>query len=78
MNAKETVVRPLEDPEGTLETGLIEGFLRARGLDRASLHALPDEDVKRILTEASVYAATKLAEVESRAHFVHVIHGEQE
>jgi hypothetical protein len=30
---------------------------------------------KRVLAEAPIYAATKLAEVEARAHFVHAIHG---
>ena len=74
MTPKERGDRPLEDPEGQLESALIEEFLRARGLDSVALHALPQATAKRVLTEASVYAATKLAEVESRAHFVHEIH----
>ena len=74
MTPKEPGDRPLEDPEGQLESALIEEFLRARGLDSVALHALPQDAAKRVLTEASVYAATKLAEVESRAHFVHEIH----
>lgn len=73
MAAKECDARPMEDPEGQLERALIDEFLRARGLDSAALHALPDDQAKRVLTEASVYAATKLAEVEARAHFVHEI-----
>ena len=55
----------------------IEEFLWARGLDSSALHALPEDEAKRVLTEASVYAAAKLAEVEARAHFVHEIHGEK-
>ncbi len=65
------------DPEGRLEQTLIEEFLRARGLDSSALHALPDNEAKRVLTEASVYAAAKLAEIEARAHFVHEIHGKE-
>ena len=77
MTAIEPGGHPMEDPEGQLEKALIEEFLRARGLDWAGLHALPEDEAKRVLTEASVYAAAKLAEVEARAHFVHEIHGEK-
>lgn len=74
MTPKERGDRPLEDPEGHLESALIEEFLRSRGLDSVALRALPQDAATRVLTEASVYASTKLAEVESRAHFVHEIH----
>ena len=75
MTTGERDGRPLEDPEGPLERALIDEFLRARGLDSAALQALPEAEAKRVSTEASVYAATKLAEVEARAHFVHQLHG---
>ncbi len=65
------------DPEARLEEALIEEFLGARGLDADALHALPEAEAKRVLTEASVYAAAKLAEVEARAHFVHDIHRQE-
>ena len=77
MTAKEPDVRAMTDPEGQLENALIEEFLLARGLDSSALHALPEDEAKRVLTEASVYAATRLAEVEARAHFVHAIHSEE-
>jgi hypothetical protein len=77
MMAKEPDARAMEDPESRLENALIEEFLRARGLDSSALRELPETEAKRVLTEASVYAATKLAEVEARAHFVHSIHGEE-
>ena len=77
MTAKEPDVRAMTDPEGQLENALIEEFLRARGLDSSALHALPEDEAKRVLTEASVYAATRLAEVEARAHFVHAIHSDE-
>ena len=68
----------MSDPEGRLENAFIEEYLRSQGLDRATLRALPDEEAKRLLVAASVYAAAKLAEVDSRAHFVHEIHGSEE
>ena len=77
MTTKEPGAHAMEDPEAQLETALIEEFLRARGLDSSALHALPEDEAKRVLAEASVYAAAKLAEVEARAHFVHKIHGEE-
>ena len=77
MKATEPGVGAMEDPEGRLESALVEEFLRARGLDASALHALPADEAKRVMTEASVYAAMKLAEVEARAHFVHAIHSEQ-
>ena len=67
----------MEDPEGRLEWSLIQEFLRARGLDADALHTLPAAEARRVLTEASVYAGAKLAEVEARAHFVHDIHGQK-
>lgn len=77
MTTKDPDVRAIEDPEGQLEKTLIEEFLRERGLDSSTLHALPEDEAKRVLTDASVYAAGKLAEVEARAHFVHEIHGKE-
>jgi len=77
MTTKEPDARAMEDPEGQLEKALIDEFLRARGLDSGALHALPEDETKRVLTEASVYAGTKLAEIEARARFVHDIHSEE-
>ena len=74
MTTKDPGVHAMEDPEAQLETALIEEFLRARGLDSNALHALPEDEAKHVLAEASVYAAAKLAEVDARAHFVHKIH----
>ena len=67
----------MQDSEGKLEKALIDEFLRARGIDPSALHTMPEEEAKHILTEASVYAAGKLAEVEARAHFVHDIHSQE-
>ena len=71
---KELDVPALEDPEGQLETSLIDGFLQARGLDWTAVHALPEDEANRVMMEASVYASAKLAEIEARAHFVHELH----
>ena len=62
------------DPFARLELNLIDDFIRARGHDPAALRARRDHEARTILAEASTYAATKLGEVESRAHYVHDIH----
>jgi len=40
-----------------------------------TLDTLPDAQRHALLPSAATYAATKLAEIESRAHYVHDIHG---
>jgi hypothetical protein len=45
------------------------------GYDHVTVNTLPDAQRHAMLTSASTYAATKLAEVESRAHYSHDIHG---
>jgi hypothetical protein len=67
-------VLPVHDPERELERAIIDGFLRERGLDPAALKALPDDERKHVLEQASIYAAGKLAEIEARAHYVGELH----
>ena len=43
--------------------------------DHVTVNTLPDAQRHAMLTSASTYAATKLAEVEARAHYIHDIHG---
>ncbi len=75
-------VQPMEEPEAALERLLIEAYLQRRGYTLhcggqplRSICDLPDDEAKRLMTGASSYASTKLAEVETRAHFVEEIHG---
>jgi hypothetical protein len=77
MTTAEPNVRIMKDPQGPLEKALIEEFLRARDVGPNSLHFLTKDEAKRLLAEASVYAATKLAEIEARAHYVQEMHREE-
>jgi hypothetical protein len=65
-----------EDQTAHLESALIEQFIRARGHDPARLHELPADQRETLLKEAASHAAGKLAEVESRAHFIHELHAD--
>jgi len=75
------LIPPLEEPDAPLERMYIEAFLQKRGY---TLHCgdyplrsvcdLPEGEAKKLMTAASTYASTRLAEVETRAHFVEEIH----
>lgn len=67
--------QPMEDPLAELETALIDEFLRKRGASRHTLHDIPEENATALMREASAYASARLTELESRAHYVHEIHG---
>jgi hypothetical protein len=75
MSTRQTDRSALEDPLGQLERAFIEEFVRREGHDPLMLHDLPEPQRRALLKDASTYAAGKLTEVESRAHFVHDIHG---
>jgi hypothetical protein len=62
------------DQTAQLEEALITEFLERRGVTRATLHDLPEADLHALMKEASAYASARLAEVESRAQYVHDLH----
>ena len=61
-------------PEGALERMYIEQYLRGKGHTLQSLSALPEEEARQLMVEASAFASCRLAEVETRARFVRDIH----
>jgi hypothetical protein len=62
------------DQTAQLEQSFIAEFLQRRGHTAATLAAMPAADALALQREASSYASARLAEVESRAHYVHEIH----
>jgi len=67
-------VPPLEEPLAELERRLIDEYLRKQGHDPDALRRRHDEAARKLLSEASTYAATKLTEIESRSHYVRELH----
>jgi hypothetical protein len=53
---------------------LIDEFLEARGLSRHSANELPAPEATTLLRAASEYASLRLADIESKAHYVDEIH----
>jgi hypothetical protein len=64
------------DPIASMERSLIEEFLLTRGHTLESLHKLPEDEAKALMTAASLHASMRLTEVESRAHFIDGIKGD--
>lgn len=58
-----------QGPESALERMLLEEYLIGRGYHLAELDQLPEEEIRKLMTEASRYASLKLAQLESTAHF---------
>jgi len=67
-------IPPRTDQTAPLERALIAEFLERRGVTLNSLSQLPEAEARALLREASSYASMRLAEVESRAHYVHELH----
>ncbi|HEY5616341.1 MAG TPA: hypothetical protein VIK60_00265 [Vicinamibacterales bacterium] len=67
-------VRPMEEPLAELERRLIDEYLRNAGHDPDAVRARHDEEARKLLTAASVHAAAKLTEIESRSHYIRNLH----
>ena len=74
MTSRDPDVPPLEEPLAELERLLIDEYARGVGQDPESLRQRNDPIAKKILAAASQYAALKLTEVESRAHYILDLH----
>jgi len=77
MRSTDPDIRPMEDQTARLEQAFIDEFIRLSGHDPATLRDLPAHERDDLLRHAAAYASAKLAEVESRAHYVHELHGDR-
>ncbi len=64
----------MQDRTAALEQRFRLEYLQGKGHTFESVRALPAEEAKRLLRDASIYASNKLAEVEKRARFVLDLH----
>ena len=65
----------IQDKQAELARNFIEERLKSQGYSLKTICDLPEEEAKRIMIDASIYASVKLAEVEDKAHFVRSLHG---
>lgn len=74
MNPDRSDTPAPQAPLGQLERALIDEYVRGRGYDPATLGSLPADERDALLKQASLHASARMAEVESRSHFVHDMH----
>jgi len=74
MTTDRTDIPPCEEPLAELERRIIDEYIRGLGHDPDTLRGSNDPAARRILIDASTYAATRLSEVEARSHYVRELH----
>ena len=68
---------PLEEPLAELERRLIDEFLRSAGYNPDALRARHDDESRLLLVEASAHASNKMAEIETRGHYLRALRGKE-
>ncbi|MEI7770945.1 MAG: hypothetical protein WCI67_13185 [Chloroflexales bacterium] len=67
----------LPPPGGELEQAYINEYLMGLGYRPEDLRTLPATQRHDLLCAASMFASTKLADVETRSHLIEEMHGGQ-
>jgi hypothetical protein len=77
MTTNQADLRPMEEPLAELERELISAYITGAGQDLQALLARDDKEAHQLLTDASLYASSRLTEVESRLHYLRGLRGEE-
>ena len=76
MAADSEPTHQMEEPLARLERELMAAYVAGAGQDLHALLLRTDEAARQLLTEASLYASSRLTEVESRSHYLRSLRGE--
>ena len=76
MNPKEMPAAQMKEPLAELEKELINAYVAGAGQEFQTLLARNDEDARRLLRDASLYATARLTEIETRSHYLRSLRGE--
>ena len=76
MTTKDVAEQQMEEPLAELERELISAYVAGTGHSIEALRSRSDEQSKQILIDASLYATSRLSEVESRLHYLRSLRGE--
>jgi len=71
---KNTLAATEDEIHALLERCLIKEYLKGKGHTQESLRTLPENEAQRLKKEASIFASSKLAEIEIRARFTRDLH----
>ena len=77
MTTNQADVQPMEEPLAELERELISAYITGAGQDLQALLARSDNEARHLLSDASLYASSRLTEVESRLHYLRSLRGEE-
>jgi hypothetical protein len=77
MTTNRADLRPMEEPLAELERELISAYITGAGQDLQALLARDDKEAHQLLTDASLYASSRLTEVESRLHYLRGLRGQE-
>lgn len=76
MTADQESREPIEEPLAQLERELMTAYVAGAGEHIETLAVRDDDAARRLLTAASLYASSRLTEVESRLHYLRSLRGE--
>lgn len=74
MAADPLAVPAFQEPQAKLELAFIDEYLKSHGEDPDAVRLRTDSAAQELLKQASIHAAGRLTEVESRAHYLHELH----
>ena len=66
----------MKEPLAELERELISAYVAGAGQNLEALLRRNDDEARRLLTDASLYATARLTEVEARSHYLRSLRGE--
>ena len=73
---KDVADRTMEEPLAELERELITAYVAGTGQDVATLRSRNDDEARRVLAEASLYATARMSQVEARLHYLRSLRGD--
>lgn len=76
MTADQELREPIHEPLAQLERELMTAYVAGAGEHIETLVVRDDDAARRLLTAASLYASSRLTEVESRLHYLRSLRGE--
>lgn len=76
MNPDDMPPQPMHEPLAELERELVSAYVAGTGHTIESLVARDDAEARAILAQASLYASSRLTEVESRLHYLQSLKGQ--
>ena len=69
-------IQPMHEPLAELERELVAAYIAGAGQTVDALRARDDAAAQALLKEASIYASSRLSEVEARLHYLRSLRGQ--